>query len=353
MLRRPISFLLVLAALAGICLLPGCAGKPDTPPAVTTVPGTTAVPGTSTAAPAPTTTVPATTVQPTTVPPTTVPPTTVPPTTVPPTTVPPTTVPAPTSPPADPNEMIGTLYNRGQLMAIDGTVRGYGCGRGSNGSRPAYPVADQTNYGKYDAHFIGPDEKVVYLTFDCGYEYTATNSDGSTYRVTEKILDVLKAKNVKAVFFITGHYARSQPDLVQRMIDEGHTVGNHTNNHPNLPKQSIDTMVYEIMSLHEYVKEHFGGYEMNLLRPPEGAYSARSLAVTQSLGYKTVDWSFAYADWDTANQPNVQNSLKGVLDYSHNGALYLLHAVSTTNASILGDAIDGLQAKGFEIKLFQ
>ena len=343
MQKRLISGLLAILLLS-FCLLTGCTATPAG--------STTAAPTTGTSATT-TTTIPGTTVPGTTIPGATVPTTTLPNVTVPTTTVPTTTVPATTVPSGNANEMIGSLYTRGQLMAMDGTPRSYGCGRGTNGGRPPYPEADQKNYGQYDAHFIGPDEKVVYLTFDCGYEYTATDANGNSYRVTAKILDVLKAKNVKAVFFITGHYAKSQPDLVQRMIDEGHIVGNHTNNHPNLPKQSIDTMVYEITSLHDYVKENFGGYEMNLLRPPEGAYSVRSLAVTQSLGYKTVDWSFAYADWDTTSQPNLYNSLKGILDYSHNGALYLLHAVSTTNASVLGDAIDGLRAKGFEIALFQ
>ena len=348
MFKQLISIILVLTT---ICLLAGCTKKPAAETTLTTVPGTTAVPPTSSVA---STTVPGTTVPATTAPAVTTLPTTVPFTTLPPVTVPPaTTAPAPTTPPANNDEMIGSLYTRGQLMAMDNTCRNYGSGRVSDGSRPPYPMADQTNYGKYDAHFIGPDEKTVYLTFDCGYEFTATDANGNPYRVTAKILDVLKEKNVKAVFFITMHYAKSQPDLVQRMIDEGHIVGNHTNNHPILPEQSLDTMVYEIMSLHNYVKENFGGYEMNQLRPPQGAYSVRSLCLAQSLGYKTVDWSFAYADWDTANQPNLENSLAGVLNSAHNGALYLLHAVSTTNASILGDVIDGLQAKGFEVALFQ
>ena len=345
MFKRFISTVLVLATL---CLLAGCASNSAAGTVATTLPGITIINPTTSAATTTTgTTVPGTTPNGTTLP------TTVPPTTVPPVTVPPTTAPAPTTPSGDNNEMIGSLYTRGQLLAMDKTVRYYGSGRVSDGSRPPYPVADQTNYGKYDAHFIGPDEKVAYLTFDCGYEYTATDENGNSYQVTAKILDVLRDKNVKAVFYITMHYAKSQPDLVQRMIDEGHIVGNHTNNHPVLPEQSIDTMVYEIMSLHNYVKENFGGYEMNQIRPPQGAYSVQSLALTQSLGYKTVDWSFAYADWDTANQPNLQNSLAGVLNSAHNGALYLLHAVSTTNASILGDVIDGLRAKGFEVALFQ
>ena len=136
--------------------------------------------------------------------------------------------------------MIGSLYTRAQLLAMDTTYNagGYGAGVGSNGQRPGGPVSDQNKYGQYGGNFIGPDEKKVYLTFDCGYEYTATDASGNSYRVTERILDVLKEKNVKAVFFVTMHYVKSQPDLVQRMVDEGHVVGNHSNTHPVMPQQT-------------------------------------------------------------------------------------------------------------------
>lgn len=258
------------------------------------------------------------------------------------------TVPLPTNPG---DEYIGTLYTRAELEAMDTTVMGYGPGVSKNGQRPEYAVNDQIRNEKYGANFIAPDNGNIYLTFDCGYEYTATAPDGSKYRVTEKILDVLKEKNVKAVFFVTMYYCKDQPDLVQRMIDEGHVVGNHTNNHPNMPKQTIDKMVYEIMSLHEYVQENFG-YTMSLFRPPEGAYSTQSLALTQSLGYKTVHWSFAYADYDTDNQMDPAAALSKVTSSAHSGAIYLLHAVSTTNAAILGDAIDYFRAQGYNIEQF-
>lgn len=296
-------------------------------------------------------------------------PTTVPtePTTAPtqPTTAPtePTTVPSePTAPPTEPptnpassepvnDELIGTMYTRRQLMELDNTGHGYGPGNTSGGNRPAYPDPLQEKYGKYDANFIAPANGKIYLTFDCGYEHTATDENGNKYRVTEKILDVLKEKNVKAVFFVTMYYVKDQPDLVKRMINEGHTVGNHTNNHPVMPTLSIDKMVYEIQSLHDYVKEKFG-YEMNLFRFPTGEYSTRSLAVVQTLGYKSVHWSFAYVDYDTENQPDTQKALEKVTGSHHSGAIYLLHAISTTNASILGDAIDFFRAEGYSIELF-
>ena len=281
--------------------------------------------------------------------------------TPPATSVPPvTTLPSePTTPPTstptvDNSEMIGSLYTRAQLLAMDTSYNagGYGAGSTSGGKRPGGPVSDQNKYGQYGGNFIGADEKKVYLTFDCGYEYTATDANGKSYRVTERILDVLKEKNVKAVFFVTMHYVKSQPDLVQRMVDEGHAVGNHSNTHPVMPAQTIDKMVYEVMSLHDYVKEHFG-YSMTLFRPPTGAFSIQSLSVLKSLGYKTVLWSFQYYDYDTAKQLSYNQALKTVTDRHHNGAIYLLHAVSVTNAAILSDAIDSFQQNGYQLALFQ
>lgn len=255
----------------------------------------------------------------------------------------------PTEPVSD--ELIGTMYTRRQLVAMSNTGHGYGPGGTSGGQRPPYPDPLQKQYKKYGANFIAPDNGNIYLTFDCGYEHTAVDKNGNKYRVTEKILDVLKEKDVKAVFFVTMYYVKDQPDLVQRMIDEGHTVGNHTNNHPVMTTQTIDQMVYEITSLHNYVKEKFG-YEMNLFRFPTGEYSTRSLAVVQTLGYKTVHWSFAYVDYDTENQPNPTKALQHITNSHHSGAIYLLHAISTTNASVLGDAIDFFRAEGYNLELF-
>lgn len=292
--------------------------------------------------------------QPVTDPPVTEPPVTEPPVTEPPVTQPPVTEPPVTEPNGDGSEMIGKLYTRDQLMAMSNESLGYGPGPVKNHSRAEYAVAEQTKYGKYAANFIGPDNNCIYLTFDCGYEYTAKNPDGSTYRVTEKILDVMKEKGVKGVFFITMDYAKKQPDLVRRMIDEGHVVGNHSKTHPSagMPSCSVDKMVDEVMSLHNYVLEKFN-YTMTLFRPPTGQFSVRSLAVVQSLGYKTVHWSFAYQDWYTDNQPDVAKSLQNVKDKAHSGAIYLLHAVSTTNASLLGDAIDYFRAECYSLEAFQ
>ena len=207
-------------------------------------------------------------------------------------------------------------------------------------NRPAHPMEEQKKYGKYDADFIfsSVEDKVIFLTMDEGYEagYTA------------RILDVLKDKKVPAVFFVTLSYAKDNPDLVKRMIDEGHTVGNHSATHPakGLPSQTIEQQTEEVMDVHRYIFDQYG-YTMNLFRYPAGKYSEQSLALLQKLGYRTVFWSFAYFDYDTAKQPDEQESLEKLVSRLHPGAIYLLHAVSSTNTNILGDFIDRARAEGY------
>ena len=267
------------------------------------------------------------------------------------------TEPAPTQPPATeapatqppateaPEEYIGSLYTRKELKQLDNTLIVYGPGTAKNGNPPPYAGPAQEKYGKYGGHFIESDQGVIYLTFDCGYEHFV---DGQP--LTGLILDTLKQKDVQAVFFVTMSYVKSNPELVRRMIDEGHIVGNHSSNHHSMPSLSIDAMAEEIMELHNYMEKHFS-YKMHLFRPPSGEFSIRSLAVTQSLGYDTVHWSFAYADWDTDAQPEAPAALDKILSCHHHGAIYLLHAVSATNARILADVIDGLEALGYRLEL--
>lgn len=194
-------------------------------------------------------------------------------------------------------------------------------------------------YGMYTADFIQPYSNYVYLTFDEGYEYGFTPA----------ILDTLKEKNVKAVFFVTLPFAKENPDLVQRMIDEGHVVGNHTTTHPagGLQQYTPGKQIDDIDQVTQYIKENFD-YDMYLFRFPEGSFSEQSLAIVQSLGYRSVFWSYAYRDWIVDDQPDVEESLQAALDCAHGGAIYLLHAESETNTKMLGDLIDGLRAKGFE-----
>ncbi len=221
-------------------------------------------------------------------------------------------------------------------------------GPGTNYNENGTPVACvglQESYGKWDCDFyrIGAEhDNKVYLTFDEGYENGYTSV----------ILDVLKEKGVSAVFFITLSYAKSQPELVRRMIDEGHVLGNHSARHPNMTTITMEEMYAEVADLHSYVSENFG-YDMYLFRPPEGAFSERSLALLQKMNYRTVCWSFAYADWDPANQPENQKAFERVTRSIHDGEIFLLHAVSKTNAEILGDVIDYVRNQGFSFEKWE
>lgn len=217
-------------------------------------------------------------------------------------------------------------------------------GQGYNVNEKNQPIScPQYNalYGQYDAVFMGQNEKNIYLTFDEGYEngYTA------------QILDTLRDKQVSAVFFVTYDYAKSNPELIRRMIDEGHVVGNHSWSHPSMPDKSTDEVKTEITRLHDYVSDNFG-YTMTLFRPPMGEFSERTLAVTQSLGYKTVLWSFAYYDYDVKNQPTEQKALDRITGAEHGGAVYLMHAVSSTNTAVLGNVIDHMRQSGYTVAKF-
>lgn len=206
-------------------------------------------------------------------------------------------------------------------------------------NRPLGAIDFQRQYGDMGALFIGEAEnKRLWLTFDEGYEngYTAA------------ILDTLKEKQVHAVFFVTYDYCLKNPDLVKRMIDEGHTVGNHTWSHPSLPDCSPDELYAELSLLHNYVKDNFG-YEMYVMRPPMGEFSERVLACAKQLGYTTVLWSFAYPDWDVDNQPQPEAAFEKITAKTHNGAVYLLHAVSKTNTEILPRVIDYWRENGYTI----
>ena len=216
---------------------------------------------------------------------------------------------------------------------------GYGQGTERDAmNRPTGAVAFQDEFSQSGAYALTSEPDRMILTFDQGYEngYTA------------KILDTLKEKQVSAIFFLTGDYAKREPGLVQRMIDEGHMLGNHGMTHAALPELSDDEIETEIMSLHAYVLEHFG-YEMQYFRPPCGEYDARALAKVQSLGYKTLFWSAAYVDWNTDAQPDPDAAIKQLSQAAHGGAVYLLHSVSATNAQILGSLIDAFRADGYTV----
>lgn len=210
--------------------------------------------------------------------------------------------------------------------------------------RPVAPVAFQEKYKNLWAEFIRENEKVIYLTFDEGYENGYTGV----------ILDILKEKNVSAVFFVTMPYAREETELLNRMVEEGHVIGNHSVSHPasGMPSLSVEEQIGEIKELHAFIAEQYG-YEMYLFRPPAGIFSEQSLAVTASLGYRTVLWSFAYADWDPQKQMSKATALDKMINRLHPGAIYLLHAVSSTNAAVLGEFIDAARSEGYQFLKFE
>lgn len=213
----------------------------------------------------------------------------------------------------------------------------WGPGRAEDHQRPADPVSLQKEYGDLGATFIMEDESYICLTFDEGYENGYTPA----------ILDTLKEKNVKAIFFVTYDFARDNPDLIERMIDEGHVIGNHSYRHYTMDEVSQEEATEEIVFLDNYMKDTFK-YRMTLFRFPKGEFSEKTLALADSLGYSSVFWSFAYEDWDSQNPSDPEEALKTITDHTHNGEIMLLHAVSQTNADILGDVIDEARNQGYE-----
>ena len=217
---------------------------------------------------------------------------------------------------------------------------GWGIKRNDNHEQPDLGKTNQTLLEENKGICLGSNEKKnIYLTFDEGYE--------AGY--TPKILDVLKQNNVKATFFITAHYLNTQSDLVKQMIDEGHIVGNHTVNHKSMPSLTQEQINSEVMDLHKAIYSKFE-YEMKYLRPPMGEYSQKTLAVTNSLGYTTVMWSFAYEDWNEKSQPDEEKSKQKILNNVHNGEIMLLHGNSKTNTNILDSIIKQIKQMGYEFK---
>ena len=206
------------------------------------------------------------------------------------------------------------------------------------GTTPSGPASSQ-QLRRYDAAYVGnTDEKVLYLTFDAGYE--------NGY--TEQILDVLKKHQVPAAFFLVGNYLERNGDLVRRMVAEGHIVGNHTASHPDMSKiSSIEAFQKELNEVETLFREVTGKELPKFYRPPQGVYSQENLEHAQKLGYKTVFWSLAYADWDNKNQPSREYALNKLLPRTHNGAVILLHSTSRTNAEILDSLLTAWEQQGY------
>ena len=208
----------------------------------------------------------------------------------------------------------------------------------SEGSAPLGPASAQ-QLAEYDGVYLGDTaEKVIYLTFDAGYE------NGCTAR----ILDTLKSHDVPAAFFLVGNYMEKNGDLVRRMVDEGHIVGNHTMHHHDMSKLSDKaTFSKELTDLEELFRQVTGKELPKYYRPPQGIYSEENLKMAQELGYKTVFWSLAYVDWQNDHQPSAEYAFSKLLPRTHNGAVVLLHSTSATNAEILPQLLDQWKSMGY------
>lgn len=216
----------------------------------------------------------------------------------------------------------------------------WGIQRKNNHEQPDLGSKNKELISKYNGMALGNAEKnYIYLTFDLGYEAGYTN----------KILDALKENNVQGTFFITAHYVNTASDLVQRMIDEGHIVGNHTVNHKSMPSLLEEELTKEVMNLHQAVFEKYG-YEMKYIRPPKGEYSEKTLSLCEKLGYKNVMWSFGYVDWDEKQQPSEEDAMQKIVSNLHNGEIMLLHATSKTNADIMDKMIKKVREEGYEFR---
>jgi len=190
----------------------------------------------------------------------------------------------------------------------------------------------------FDGYYLGDvSQRVVYLTFDQGYEFGCT----------ETILDILLEKGVKAAFFTTEHYVTSCPDLIKRMLDEGHIVANHSSKHKSSPDLTDEEFRAELLSLEETFMEQTGMEIAKYFRPPSGEYSARTLNLARELGYKSVFWSSAHRDWETDNQPGMDAVYEIIMSDLHNGAVYLLHGVSWSNTEALPYVIDSMRESGY------
>ncbi len=206
------------------------------------------------------------------------------------------------------------------------------------------PVGNATSdyLKKFDAYFAeDTDEKVLYLTFDAGFE------NGNT----SKILDALKKHNAHATFFVVGNYIETSPDLVKRMVTEGNTVGNHTYHHPDMSSLSTkEAFSKEIKDLEALYEKTVGQPISKYYRPPQGKYSESNLRMAQELGYKTFFWSLAYVDWYENDQPTKEVAFEKLLGRIHPGAIVLLHSTSQTNGDILDELLTKWEEMGYTFK---
>lgn len=232
-------------------------------------------------------------------------------------------------------------HHTAATQAVAESPENWGLGFGAEGTQPTGNVS-AAELAKYNAYYVGNDqEKVIYLTFDAGYE------NGNT----EPILDALKKHNVTATFFVVGHYLETAPELVKRMVEEGHTVGNHTYHHPDMSSISDKTAFSREMDDVAALYQEITGQEMPLYyRPPQGKYSKENLQMAQEMGYTTFFWSLAYVDWYQDQQPTHEEAFQKLTSRIHPGAIVLLHSTSQTNGEIMDELLTKWEEMGYTFR---
>ncbi|MCD7739179.1 MAG: polysaccharide deacetylase family protein [Lachnospiraceae bacterium] len=235
------------------------------------------------------------------------------------------------------NSRAVTEETNASVISQETTVN-WGLGFGASGEKPT-GMATIEELAQYNAYFMSDtEEKILYLTFDCGYE------NGNT----EAILDALKKHNAPATFFVVGYFLESAPDLVRRMVEEGHTVGNHTYNHPDMSQISdMASFQKEVEDNAALFKEVTGTDMAMYYRPPQGKYSVENLKMAQELGYATFFWSLAYVDWYQDDQPTHEEAFDKLLSRVHPGAIVLLHNTSQTNGEIIDELLTRWEEMGY------
>lgn len=226
------------------------------------------------------------------------------------------------------------------VASVEAEGYGWGYKKNSDHTLP-YIGKYEEMLEKYSAYYADKSgEKNIYLTFDNGYE------EG----YTDDILDVLKKKEVPATFFVTGHYVKSEPDLVKRMVDEGHIIGNHSYHHPDFSVISKESMKKELEDLEKAVAEVSEQDNLKYLRPPRGIFNEQTLDWSYELGYLHIFWSLAFIDWETSKQKGWEYAFNQIMDQIHPGAIILLHTVSSDNAQALERLITELHKQGYAFK---
>lgn len=228
-----------------------------------------------------------------------------------------------------------------EAMGAVESVQNWGLSFGQDGKSPRGNDSSE-ELKKHNAYYVGTEEeKVLYLTFDAGYE------NGNT----AGILDALKKHNAPATFFVVGHFVETAPEMVKRMVEEGHKVGNHTYHHPDLGKISTrEQFAQELTSLEELYKEVTGEEMEKLYRPPQGKYSIENLDMAKDMGYTTFFWSLAYVDWYQDKQPTHQEAFDKLLKRIHPGAIVLLHSTSSTNAEVMDELLTRWEEMGYTFR---